>query len=182
MVVHSDSDFAGCSATRRSTSGGVVMVGLHCVKHWSSTQPTVSLASAESELHGVAKAGANALGIQAVAKGLAIDLEFSILTDASAAIGIVKRRGLRQIRHLATTDLWLQERNRDKGFTVSKVLGVENLADILTKPVDRAALIKHLDAMNCHPETGKAATAPELIQQPLEILDVPAGRYILSEE
>ena len=32
ITVWSDTDFAGCRRTRRSTSGGVVMLGRHCVK------------------------------------------------------------------------------------------------------------------------------------------------------
>ena len=32
-----DSDHAGCLKTRKSTSGGVVNLGKHVIKHWSST-------------------------------------------------------------------------------------------------------------------------------------------------
>jgi hypothetical protein len=32
VVARSDTDFGGCRHTRRSTSGGVRMVGSHCVK------------------------------------------------------------------------------------------------------------------------------------------------------
>ena len=107
MKIFSDSDFAGCAATRRSTSGGVIMVGQHCVKTWSTTQSVVSLASAEAELHAIAKAGAQGLGVQAVAVDLGIALDIEILTDASAAIGIVRRRGLGRAKRLATTSRWL---------------------------------------------------------------------------
>ena len=50
-----DSDFAGCAQTRRSTSGGIVVYHVHCVRHWSVTQTTLSLSSGESELHGISK-------------------------------------------------------------------------------------------------------------------------------
>ena len=40
-----DTDLAGCVKTRKSTSGGAVMLGKHAIKHWSSTQPSVSLSS-----------------------------------------------------------------------------------------------------------------------------------------
>ena len=45
----SDSDWAGCVRTRRSTSGGVVTVGRSAIKHWSLTQATVALSSGEAE-------------------------------------------------------------------------------------------------------------------------------------
>ena len=42
MRVFVDTDFAGCKATRRSTSGGAIMLGEHSLRHWSSTQTAVS--------------------------------------------------------------------------------------------------------------------------------------------
>ena len=43
VLGYSDSDWAGCKRTARSTSGGVLMLGEHCVKTWSSTQKSVTL-------------------------------------------------------------------------------------------------------------------------------------------
>ena len=39
---YSDSDFAGCRKTAKSTSGGVLMLGGHYLKSWSSTQKTIA--------------------------------------------------------------------------------------------------------------------------------------------
>ena len=36
--VYVDSDYAGCPRTRKSTSGGCIMMGTHLIKSWSSTQ------------------------------------------------------------------------------------------------------------------------------------------------
>ncbi len=49
IVVWSDSDFAGCKRTRKSTSGGVVMFGGHCLKTYASTQPLIALSVGEAE-------------------------------------------------------------------------------------------------------------------------------------
>ena len=46
---YSDSDWAGCKRTARSTSGGVIMRGDHHIKSWSVTQKRVTLSSAEAE-------------------------------------------------------------------------------------------------------------------------------------
>ena len=54
--VYSDTDWSGCPRTRRSTSGGCVMLGKHCIRTWSSTQPSVTLSSGEAEFYGLAKA------------------------------------------------------------------------------------------------------------------------------
>ena len=54
--VYSDTDWADCPKTRKSTSGGCVVLGGHLIKSWSSTQTSVSLSSGESEFYGVVKA------------------------------------------------------------------------------------------------------------------------------
>ena len=39
--VYSDTDSAGCTKRRKSTSGGCVMLGRHLIKSWSSTQTSI---------------------------------------------------------------------------------------------------------------------------------------------
>ena len=48
---YSDTDWSGCPKTRKSTSGGCVMLGKHLIKSWSSTQASVSLSSGEAEFY-----------------------------------------------------------------------------------------------------------------------------------
>ena len=45
-----DSDWAGCRRTARSTSGGVISYGGHFVKSWGSTQKSITLSSGGAEL------------------------------------------------------------------------------------------------------------------------------------
>ena len=44
-----DSDWGGNTVDRKSTSGGVWMLGEHCIKTWSATQGVYALSSAEAE-------------------------------------------------------------------------------------------------------------------------------------
>ena len=64
ITAYVDADFAGCIETRKSTSGGCLLVGGHLIKHWSSTQKTLALSSGESELTGILKGTAEALSCQ----------------------------------------------------------------------------------------------------------------------
>ena len=138
-----DTDFAGCRATRRSTSGGCALLGDHCIKHWSSTQTTIALSSGEAELGGLAKGAAQTIGLRTIAKDLGWNLTSCLHSDATAAIGIARRRGVGKIRHLDTADLWIQERIREKESDLPKVLGAENPGDAFTKCVERALVVKH---------------------------------------
>lgn len=158
----SDTDFAGCAETRRSTSGGVAMRGTHVVKTYSQTQSTSCLSSAEAELGGIVKAAAQGLGLQSVARDLGIDLNLAISADASAAIGICRRRGLGKVRHLHVADLWVQDRLGTGDFTLNKVPGASNPSDLLTKHMELKTIDTHLNAMNIFPSTGRSQPAPQL--------------------
>ena len=138
------------------------MHGLHLIKHWSTTQTTVALSSAEAELTGICKGSAQGLGLQALAQDLGVTWALRVATDAAAAVGICRRRGLGKIRHLATADLWVQDRIKKGDFELLRVPGVSNPADMLTKHVDRTILDKHLGAMNLVYQDGRAASAPSI--------------------
>ena len=71
VEVYSDTDWAGCQKTRKSTSGGGLVLGSHLIKSWSSTQNLVSLSSGEAEFYGVVKAAGMGLGYQALLRDLA---------------------------------------------------------------------------------------------------------------
>ena len=158
-----DTDFAGCKETRRPTSGGTVMLGDCCVKHWSKTQTTIALSSGEAELSGIAAGTAQALGIQSLMSDMGWIVKVVIHSDATAAIGIARRKGLGKIRHLDVSDLWIQDMIRSKRVDLVKVLGTENMADVLTKYVDRASMLRALDKMGLIKMTGRPACAPAAV-------------------
>ena len=84
------------------------------------------------------------------------------MTDATAAIGIARRRGLGKVRHLATADLWVQDRLKKKDFSLVKIPGNENPADMLTKYVDRTLLQKHMAKLGLGLEGEPTSSAPSI--------------------
>ena len=74
LDVHSNVDWRGDKATRRSVSAGVIMRGGHCLQTWTKKQQVVSLSLAESELCAAVKAGSEGLGVQSFGKGLGCDV------------------------------------------------------------------------------------------------------------
>ena len=56
LTAYSDTDWAGCKTTRKSTSGGLAMLGTHILKCYLSTQNVVALSSGEAEYYGLTKA------------------------------------------------------------------------------------------------------------------------------
>ena len=139
------------------------MIGGCCIRHYSKTQSTVSLSSGEAELHGIAQGAANALGVQALLRDMGWDLQCNVHSDATAAIGICRRKGLGKVRHLDCTDLWIQESARSGRFAIHKVDGKINPADILTKYLDRATMETHLKTLGMKSMSGRPACAPAAV-------------------
>ena len=77
MELFTDADWAGCRRSRKSTSGGVAMIGNHCVKAWAKTQAVIAKSSAESELYSVVKGATEGLGLITLYKDLVLKLESS---------------------------------------------------------------------------------------------------------
>lgn len=161
--VYSDTDWAGCLRTRKSTSGGCVMLGSHLIKAWSSTQASISLSSGEAEFYGVVKAAGVGLGYGSLLHDVGVILPLRVWTDSTATIGICGRQGLGKLRHVDTQCLWIQQRVRDGTLTLLKVRGEDNPADLFTKHLAASDRIpKLLEMFGCSFREGRPALAPAL--------------------
>ena len=142
-----DSDWAGCPVTRRSTSGGVMIVHGMCIKAWSATQKVVARSSGEAELYAAVRGAAEALGMRSMARELGWDWTVRMWTDSSACKGTCNRSGLGRLKHLDVENLWLQEVVKGKEVELNKIAGDYNMADLLTKHLSRAVLDRHVAAL-----------------------------------
>ena len=82
--------------------------------------------------------------------------------DASAAFGIVQRRGLNKLRHVELDVLWIQEQQARRLLPLRKVPGRRNPSDMPTKNVDQAHVDLYLDLLNLRFGTGRADIAQNL--------------------
>ena len=95
-VVKTDSDWGGNKKDRKSTSGGVFMIGKHCIKTWSATQGAYALSSAEAELYAMIEGAIRAKGLVSLAREIGfnnLSRGIELGTDSSAAKSHVNRRG-----------------------------------------------------------------------------------------
>ena len=129
----SDSDWAGCSQSRKSTSGGCVSVGLHVIKSWSKMQSVVALSSAEAELYASVRTASETIGIKNLAADLGMVTEISLHIDAKATLGMLHRKGVGRVKHVDTNQLWLQDAVKSGQVVPKKVGTRENVADLMTK-------------------------------------------------
>ena len=149
--VAADSDWGGNIKDRKSTSGGVWMLGRHTIKTWSASQVAIALSSAEAEFYAMIEAVTRSKGLLSLAKDLGYaDLSnvVKLATDSSAAKSVVCKRGLGKMRHLEIIDLWLQQKVLEGNVVVSKILGSENPADLMTKYLSSSEITDRCKEMN----------------------------------
>ena len=159
---YSGADWAGCRDTRKSMTGGCVIVGTHTIKAWSRTQSLIALSSGESEPYASLKAAAETLRILSMAKDFAWKLRAEVWGDASAALGIINRRGLGKTRHNQTGLLWIQQTAAEQQLKFGKGLGKQNPADFFTKYLDKSTSTTHTKGLGYQFTSGRAEEAPRL--------------------
>ena len=156
MEGFSDSDWAGCKRTARSTSGGAIMAGKHLIKSWSSTQKNITLSSGEAELVAAVKMSTELIGILQLLEDWGIRREARVYVDSSAAIGVVHRRGNGKLRHVRVGLLWIQERVEAGELHVTKILGTENPADAMTKHLPGKKIIGLMEKISQEGRVGRS--------------------------
>lgn len=82
--------------------------------------------------------------------------------DASAAIGVMQRRGVGNTRHLVASTLLLQEKQLKQLMEVRKVNGLANAGDLMTKGEPYEVIQKHQAAIICEWRDGRAQIAAQL--------------------
>jgi hypothetical protein len=148
LKTYSDSDWAGCQQTRKSTSGGAIMFGKHLYKAWASTQGGLALSSAEAEYYAMVEAATRTLGIQSLMKELGVEADIFLYTDSSGAKSMASRRGLGKVRHIEVKWLWLQDAVAEGKVKLMKVAGEENVADLMTKYLPASRIFNLLSKMS----------------------------------
>ena len=63
----------------------------------------------------------------------------------AAALGFISRRGLGKVRHLDTSQLWIQQVAATKGLEFNKVSGAANPAHLMTKELPAIEINKCVD-------------------------------------
>ena len=89
-----------------------------------------------------------------------MSLSITTAIDASAAYGMLHRRGVGKMRHIDTSLLWVQEAAQTKKINFVKVDGKDLPADLMTKPPSRAAIEKFLKGLSTDRRSGRAKMAP----------------------
>jgi len=142
VIGQSDSDWAGCRSTRKSTMCGIVVWAGIPITMFSRTQSVVALSSPESEYYGGCAVASECLYVRTILDFWGYRPSIEIQLDASSAIAIGNRHGLGKVRHMEVKYLWLQQLVATKHVRLVKVRGTEHPPDMGTKHLARESLEK----------------------------------------
>ena len=162
IVARTDADWASCRRSRKSTAGGNISIGSHCIEVWAKTQAVIAKSSAESEVYGVVRGACEALGMKSLCADLGSDVGVRPELDATTAKGIMDRQGLAKVRHIDVNCLWLQEKCAKKMVRLVNFPVEVNTADLMTKHVVEPVLLKHVKNLNLGIREGRSEQAAKL--------------------
>lgn len=140
-----DSDWAGCEDSRRSTSGFVFNLGSGAVSWSSKRQSTVSLSTCEAEYKGQTIAAKEALWLRQLLRQL-IPQDPShiyatiIYADNQGAIALAKdQRFHARTKHMDIRDHWIREKVTAGDIELQYIHTSKQVADGMTKPLPKDA-------------------------------------------
>ena len=103
-----------------------------------------------------------ALGIRTLCHDIGWNLDIRLELDATAAKGILDRQGISKVRHIDVNCLWLQEQAAKRLVLLVKIPGEINTADLMTKHLSNAVILKHLQNLSLRHVSGRAEMAANL--------------------
>ena len=138
LHAYADSDYAGCKDTRRSRSGGVIMMCGNPILWISKMQATVALSSAEAEINALLSITKNIVYVVNLLDDLKIKPKgpIDVYEDNSGCIDIVTNPVINEkSKHMGVHYHYIKENIENNVIKVKKIASEWNLADIFTKPL-----------------------------------------------
>ncbi|GJY51611.1 retrovirus-related pol polyprotein from transposon TNT 1-94 [Tanacetum coccineum] len=138
-IVYADSDHAGDYVDQKSTSGICTFVGC-CLTSWfSKKQTALAISTTEAEYVSAGKACQQALWMKQALIDYDVRLDdVPIMCDNKGAIDLSKNPVQHsRTKHIEIRHHFLRDNVQKGHISIEKVPSVDNIADILTKPLKR---------------------------------------------
>ncbi|KAD7477744.1 hypothetical protein E3N88_00880 [Mikania micrantha] len=174
LVAFSDSDYAGCKLTRKSTSGGCQFLG-NCLVSWQSKKQTsVATSTAEAEYIAAASCTSQILWLQTQLLDYGIkESKTPLLMDSASALCIVKnpvqhsRTKHIEIRHHFIRDCFEKETKRKDSGDVQEV-SVQVEAIDSEKPASPIDSEKHASSLKFTYKRQKKSSKADVVEKVVE--------------
>ncbi len=100
--------------------------------------------------------------MKALMADLGLEAGVQVSTDSISAGSVASRRGAGTVGHIEVLELWVQDRIAKGDLEIRKVKGEENVADGLTKHVERAKMDYCMKECGCVRTSGRHELCPRL--------------------
>ena len=140
----SDADFAGCRLDRKSTSGTCQFLGSSLVSWSSRKQSSVAQSTTEAEYVAAASCCSQLLWMISTLRDFGLSFSrVPLLCDSTSAISVAKNLVLHsKTKHIDVRYHFLRDHQEKGDIELCHVDTQNQLADILTKPLDQATFAR----------------------------------------
>ena len=149
LECYSDADFAGCTATGRSTSGVVISYAGGAISWLSRRQVMVATSTTESEIVAATEGAKEVIWLKRLFCDILKLKHTPVLqVDNSATVKLAQNPEFhRRTKHIDVKYFFVREKVIDKTIEISQISTEHQVADIMTKPLDRVRLAYLCDRM-----------------------------------
>lgn len=140
LSTYTDSDYAGCPYTRRSTSGYCTIVAGGCVSWRARKQATVATSSTEAEYRAAYEGAQETVWIRQLLSDFGYHQQepTNLFCDNQGSIALQKNPLYQsRTKHFEKNYHWIREKVEDKTIIPVYIPTAEMLADFLTKSLHR---------------------------------------------
>ena len=140
LHAYSDADYAGCSDTRRSTTGWCMFLGPALISWKSKKQDRVSKSSTESEYRAMSQACSEILWLQGLLTELGFrqDTPTPLYGDNTSAIHLTANPIFHErTKHIEVDCHFIRDAFEDRVISLPHVTSTLQVADIFTKTLTR---------------------------------------------
>jgi hypothetical protein len=140
LAAYADANWAGCSESRRSTSGYLVYLGTNLVSWCSKKQPTIACSSAKSEYRSLSHASAETTWLAYLLYELGACIQFPILLHCdilSATYMASNPVFYARTKHIELDYHFVREKVAFGSHRVCFIPSIDQPADLLTKPLHK---------------------------------------------
>lgn len=145
MIGYCDSDFAGDTETRKSTTGYVIYFCGGPISWCSRKQPVVALSSTEAEYIAAADCVKELLFLKTLLEELVGEtVKIKLMMDNQSAMTLIKNGQFnRRSKHIDVRFHFINEKVKEGLIKIEYLATEEMIADILTKPLNNIKFLKH---------------------------------------
>lgn len=148
LIGFADADFARDS-DRKSTSGYLFQLFSNTVTWKSKKQSTVALSTTEAELIALCEASVEACWLMKLLSDFNIVISNTIIfEDNQSTMKVVKNPDQKRLKHVDIKFNFIKQKVEEGLITVKYVSTIDQLADVLTKPITGERFVKLCNKLN----------------------------------